>query len=42
MPSYQLTPRVFLIDALANDRPKAMAWVVDNKNNPTTSGLVKF
>lgn len=42
MPSYQLTPRVFLIDALANDRPKAMAWVADNKNNPQTSGLVKF
>lgn len=42
MPSYQLTPRVFFIDALANDRPKAMAWVADNKNNPMTSGLVKF
>ena len=42
MPSYQLTPRVALIEALANDRPKAMAWVADNKNNPKTSGLVKF
>ena len=42
MPSYQLTPRVPLIEALANDRPKAMAWVTDNKNNPKTSGLVKF
>lgn len=42
MPSYQLTPRVPLIEALTNDRPKAMAWVADNKNNPKTSGLVKF
>ena len=42
MPPYQLTPRVFFVEALANDRPKAMAWVVDNRNNPKTSGLVKF
>lgn len=42
MPPYQLTPRVFFVEALANDRPKAMAWVVDNRNNPGTSGLVKF
>lgn len=42
MPSYQLTPRVYLIDSLSNDRPKAMAWVADNKNNPKISGLVKF
>lgn len=42
MPPYQITPRVFFIDALANDRPKAMAWVTNNRNNPTTSGLVKF
>lgn len=42
MPPYQITPRVFFIEALANERPKAMAWVVDNKNNPKTSGLVKF
>lgn len=42
MPPYQITPRVFFVEALANDRPKAMAWVVDNRNNPKTSGLVKF
>ena len=42
MPPYQITPRVFFVDALANDRPRAMAWVVDNRNNPKTSGLVKF
>ena len=42
MPSYQPTPRIPLIEALTNDRPKAMAWVADDKNNPKTSGLVKF
>ncbi len=42
MPPYQITPRVFFVEALANDRPKAMAWVVDDRNNPKTSGLVKF
>ena len=42
MPSYQLTPRVSFLDTLANDRPKAMAWVADDKNNPKISGLVKF
>ena len=42
MPSNQITPKVFFLDSLTNDRPKAMAWVADNKNNPQTSGLVKF
>lgn len=42
MPSYQFTPRVYFVEALSNDRPKAMAWVADNKNAPKISGLVKF
>mgnify|MGYP003312479280 FL=1 len=42
MPSNQITPKVFFLESLTNDRPKAMAWVADNKNNPKTSGLVKF
>ena len=42
MPSLQLTPRVFFVETLANERPKAMAWVVDQRNNPNISGLVKF
>lgn len=42
MPSYQFTPRVYFIEALSGDRPRAMAWVADNKDNPKISGLVKF
>ncbi len=37
-----ITPGMIFTDTLRNKRPKAMAWIQGNAQNPQLSGIVKF
>jgi Cu-Zn family superoxide dismutase len=39
---YQFTPRLTFVNILEKNKPRAMAWVTGNSDNPQLSGLVKF